>query len=145
VAKKETIKKTRPPNKAKDGEGVLLTSNEPYKEITNYLNLRAGTNYKHASQKTKDLINARLNEREGEDKYTIQNFYDVIDKKCVEWIGTDMEMYLRPETLFSNKFEGYLNQKVSKRKEEETGNVFAKILRGENDDKRTDNRNTWVN
>ena len=34
----------------------------------------------------------------------------MIDKKCKEWLKTEFEKYLRPETLFSNKFEGYLNQ-----------------------------------
>ena len=33
----------------------------------------------------------------------------MIDKKCNEWLGTDMEKYLRPETLFGTKFESYLN------------------------------------
>ena len=32
-------------------------------------------------------------------------------KKCEQWIGDpEMAQYLRPETLYSNKFEGYLNQ-----------------------------------
>jgi hypothetical protein len=35
----------------------------------------------------------------------------VIDKKTKEWLGTQFENYLRPETLFGTKFEGYLNQK----------------------------------
>ena len=35
---------------------------------------------------------------------------DVIDTKAKEWMGTDMEKYLRPETLFGSKFENYLNQ-----------------------------------
>ena len=36
----------------------------------------------------------------------------MIDKKCVEWMNTDMQKYLRPETLFGTKFESYLNQDV---------------------------------
>ena len=39
-----------------------------------------------------------------------------IDKKCVEWMNTDMQKYLRPETLFGTKFESYLNQQVKERK-----------------------------
>ena len=31
---------------------------------------------------------------------------------CSKWGGTDMAQYLRPETLFGNKFEGYLNINV---------------------------------
>lgn len=76
-------------------------------EIVDYLNAKAQTAYKATSQKTKSLINARLNEG-----FTIDDFYHVIDVKCQEWLN-DKEMckYLRPETLFSNKFESYLNQK----------------------------------
>ena len=76
--------------------------------IIDYLNKRTGSSYKFSSKKTNDLINARLN-----DGFTEQDFYDVIDKKTLEWIRTDYEKYLRPETLFSNKFEGYLNQKTT--------------------------------
>jgi uncharacterized phage protein (TIGR02220 family) len=77
-----------------------------YKSIIEYLNKQAGTAFRSTSQKTKDVIKARLNE-----KFKEQDFYTVIDKKCIEWLNTDMAKYLRPETLFSNKFEGYLNQK----------------------------------
>lgn len=81
----------------------------PFKEIVDHLNLKAKTAYRHTSEKTKDLIRARINE-----KFTLQDFYTVINKKAGEWIDTDMQKYLRPETLFSNKFEGYLNQKIIK-------------------------------
>ena len=37
----------------------------------------------------------------------------VIDIKCKEWLPQEtMRKYLRPRTLFSNKFEDYLNQEV---------------------------------
>lgn len=78
-------------------------------EIINYLNIKAGTNYKTTTKKTKEIIKARMNEG-----FKVDDFKTVIDKKCDEWIGREMEKYLRPETLFSNKFEGYLNQKIVK-------------------------------
>ena len=78
--------------------------------IVDYLNHRAGTSYRASSEKTKSLINARM--REG---YTFDDFKRVIDHKCSEWMGTDMERYIRPETLFGMKFEGYL-QTAPKRK-----------------------------
>lgn len=81
----------------------------PYQEIVNYLNLKADTKYKSTGSKTKDLIKTRFNE-----KFTLEDFKKVIDIKCNEWLNTDMQKYLRPETLFSNKFEGYLNQKEVK-------------------------------
>ena len=40
----------------------------------------------------------------------------MIDKKCSEWLGTDMEQYLRPQTLFGTKFESYLNAPSKARK-----------------------------
>ena len=83
----------------------------PYKEIIEHLNTRTGSNYRHTTNKTKDLIKARFNEG-----FTLDNFKEVIDKKCVEWMNTDMQKFLRPETLFGTKFEGYLNQQVQERK-----------------------------
>lgn len=81
-----------------------------YISIVSYLNEKAGTKYKATTAKTKSAIKARLAEG-----FTVDDFKTVIDKKCAEWIGDDkMEKYLRPETLFGTKFEGYLNAKVSK-------------------------------
>ena len=42
--------------------------------------------------------------------FTLEDFKRVIDWKVSKWIGTDMEQYLRPETLFGTKFESYLNE-----------------------------------
>ena len=83
---------------------------EKYISIISYLNEKAGTKFKHTTAKTKTAIKARLAEG-----FSVDDFKTVIDKKCAEWIGDDkMEKYLRPETLFGTKFEGYLNAKVSK-------------------------------
>ena len=78
-----------------------------------YLNEKVGSAYKNNSKKTISLIEARLKE-----KYSLEDFKTVIDKKVVEWKGTDLEKYLRPETLFGNKFEGYLNQVIIPQKED---------------------------
>ena len=78
------------------------------KEIVGYLNAKLGTRYLPANEKTQRLITARFNENK---KYTVADFKEVIDKKVKEWKGTEMEKYLRPETLFGTKFESYLNQK----------------------------------
>lgn len=80
------------------------------KEIVQYLNDRCGTNYRYQTNETKKYINARL--KEG---YTVDDFKAVIDKKADEWIGTEQEKYLRPQTLFTGKFESYLNQKDTKK------------------------------
>jgi len=82
------------------------SDSEIYKEIISYLNEKAGTRYKHTTSKTQTCIHARLAEG-----FTLDDFKTVIDKKCADWIDTDYEQYLRPETLFGTKFEGYLNSK----------------------------------
>lgn len=78
-----------------------------YSDAVEYLNSKAGTKYKSSSKNTTKHIQARI--REG---YTLEDFKTVIDKKCSEWLNTDMEKYLCPETLFGSKFEKYLNQKI---------------------------------
>ena len=78
-----------------------------YSSIVDYLNLKANTKYRSSSNKTKTLIKARINEG-----YSEEDFKKVIDNKTDEWLNTDMEKYLRPETLFGTKFESYLNQKI---------------------------------
>lgn len=80
------------------------------KEIVQYLNDKCGTRYRYQTKGTQEHINARL--KEG---YTVDDFKTVIDKKFEEWHGTDMEKFLRPETLFAGKFESYLNQKIVKK------------------------------
>ena len=81
-----------------------------YKYIVDYLNQKAGTNYKASTKKTKSCIHARF-----EEGFTQDDFITVIDKKCDDWLGTEFEQYLRPETLFGTKFENYLNAKVTKK------------------------------
>lgn len=81
------------------------------KGIIEYLNIKSNSHYKYSTDKTQTLIKARI-----KDGFTLNDFKIVIDKKCEEWLGTDFEKFLRPETLFSNKFEGYLNQKITAKK-----------------------------
>lgn len=74
-------------------------------DIVTFLNSTVGSNYKSTTGKTRKLIAARLAEG-----FALEDFKTVISKKAKEWQGTDMAQYLRPETLFGTKFEGYLNQ-----------------------------------
>ncbi|MBS2764340.1 phage replisome organizer N-terminal domain-containing protein [Bacillus licheniformis] len=78
----------------------------PYKLIIDLLNKVAGTRYRYTTEKTKKDIKARWNEG-----FRFEDFKHVILVKCEEWRGTDMDKYLRPQTLFGTKFENYLNQK----------------------------------
>ena len=89
---------------------VEKISNHSYAivEIIFHLNSILKTNYKSSSQKTSSLIKARLS-----DGFTLDDFKQVHMIKYAEWNGTDMQKFLRPETLYGNKFESYLNQKLT--------------------------------
>lgn len=91
-----------------DNENININKN-----IIEYLNNKLNSNYKYTTRTTKEKINARLN-----DGYTYEDFVKVIDKKYNEWVGTEFEKYLCPETLFGTKFEKYLNQKEPLAKKE---------------------------
>ncbi|RMC50852.1 conserved phage C-terminal domain-containing protein [Lactobacillus sp. ESL0225] len=79
-----------------------------YKEVIDYLNEKAGTKYKSSSAFSKRLIDARV--KEG---YSLEDFKMVIQNKCATWLhDSKMNKYLRPQTLFGTKFEGYLNEKT---------------------------------
>ncbi|MEB7677865.1 conserved phage C-terminal domain-containing protein [Staphylococcus saprophyticus] len=98
------------------------TTHQPhYQPIVNYLNEKTGKHYKHTTNKTQTVIKARWNEGFEED-----DFRRVIDNKVAEWKGTDMEKFLRPETLFGNKFEGYLNQQSSNKESDD--NPYANLF-----------------
>lgn len=73
-------------------------------EVVQALNEETGSHYRPTSKATMRHILARL--REG---FTVDECKEVIRKKSEEWGGTEMAKYLRPETLFGSKFEGYLN------------------------------------
>ncbi|ECX5785982.1 hypothetical protein F3331_13020 [Listeria monocytogenes] len=79
-----------------------------FKNVIDFLNENAETNYKHTTQVTQTLIRARL-----KDGFTFEDFKKVIIIKCKDWKNDSaMSRYLRPGTLFGIKFEGYLNQKT---------------------------------
>lgn len=90
-------------------------NNQNYKYIIDYLNKKTSKNFKSTSKKTKTLINARINEG-----FSVEDFKTVINNKTTEWLNDKkMEQYLRPETLFGNKFESYLNQNSKKQETSE--------------------------
>ena len=69
--------------------------------------MKTGKHYKHSTGKTKRCI-ARWNEG-----FTENEFRKVIDNMTSQWLNDEkMNQYLRPETLFGTKFEGYLNQEL---------------------------------
>jgi len=81
-----------------------------YNPIVVYLNYKCKTNYASTSLYIRDLINTKINEG-----YTLEDFKMVIDNKTNEWENDyKMKKFLRPETLFGDKFERYLKQKSFK-------------------------------
>ena len=77
-----------------------------YPVIIEYLNNKTNKDYKHTTKGTRSLINARINEG-----FSVDDFKIVIDTKAKDWKkDVKMNKYLRPQTLFSNKFESYLNE-----------------------------------
>ena len=79
---------------------------EEIRAIIDHLNEVLGTSYTYRNKETNKHIVARLTE-----KYTVDDFWLVIDTKASEWRGTKWAKYLRPKTLFSpSHFEEYLNQ-----------------------------------
>lgn len=77
-----------------------------YTPVIDYLNQKAGTDYRAGSKATQAHINARVAEG-----FTLEDFRKVIDNKVADWRGTEWEKFLRPQTLFGTKFESYLNEK----------------------------------
>ena len=60
------------------------------------------------AQCNQNLIKARMSEG-----FTVENFITVNEKKVKQWLhDPEMSKYLRPETLYGNKFDGYLNEVV---------------------------------
>ena len=121
--------------KGKEGKGMeekdivdRKPSTIPYQKIIERLNEKAGTSYKHTTSKTRDMIKARFNE-----KFSFDDFVAVIDKKVLDWsTNPDMVKYLRPETLFGNKFEGYLQScVVSVAKAEKTKEKMTETQKAE--------------
>jgi uncharacterized phage protein (TIGR02220 family) len=98
------------PAQVKLSKDKLSKDNIAFKEnidlVIADLNDVCKTSYKLSGTKTRDLIKARLNSG-----FTVADFQKVHRLKYAEWNNTDMEKYLRPETLYGTKFEGYLNQK----------------------------------
>lgn len=78
----------------------------PYGDVIAYLNEKSGKHYRVGTEATRRMIRARFL-----DGYTLDDFKHVIDVKVSQWLGTEQEKYLRPETLFRpSHFESYLNE-----------------------------------
>lgn len=92
-------------NESKSKAKVKQIADNDIINIVKLLNEKSGKNFSDKTEKTIQVINAR--KKEG---YRLEDFERVINFKCQEWVNDERFCnYLRPETLFGTKFEGYLN------------------------------------
>lgn len=87
------------------------------------LNALSGSSFRADTKATQRLIAARENEG-----YSLADIEMVIRHQCRLW-GEDEKMrkYLRPETLFGNKFEAYLSDARRSEPQQEPGYILAPI------------------
>lgn len=75
-------------------------------EIIAYFNEVCGTKYRPDTKAIKKLIDGLLDQN-----FTVDDFKTVIYKKAKQWLhDPEMCKFVRPQTLFTGKFEGYLNE-----------------------------------
>ena len=93
-------------NNVPEEKPLKVVWTEETRHIIDYLNKRAGKKYSVKTKKTAQLIHKLL-----DNGFTVEDFERVIDIKCKQWLNNEkMNQYLRPRTLFSEKFEDYLNE-----------------------------------
>lgn len=111
------IKRTTDEHQMNTNNNVKNVKNDkeyiPYTEIVEFLNEKAGKNFKSTTRKTRELIRARWNEG-----YRLEDFKKVIEICCEKWKGKTFsngrlgDDYLQPSTLFNNKFDERLNWSI---------------------------------
>lgn len=78
----------------------------PFSQIVSFLNEKSGKEFKDNTASTKKIILARW--KEG---FTLEDFKRVISDKVGEWHNDPkMAKYIRPQTLFGDKFDSYLQE-----------------------------------
>ena len=92
-------------------------------EVIKYLNEKAGTTYEPDAAINIAAVSAKINEGR-----SVAEMKYVIDNKVNQWLNDPkMRKYLRPDTLFSNKFANYLNEPVTNPSTNAAGNSGSKI------------------
>jgi uncharacterized phage protein (TIGR02220 family) len=85
---------------------------ETVTQVIEYLNKRAGTHFKPGTKAHASHIKARI--REG---HELDDFKRAIVWCVAEWKDQpDMEIYIRPDTIFSTKFPGYVENYYRKKR-----------------------------
>lgn len=88
----------------------LLSGKPDSIKVIEYMNQVLGSKYKSSTKSHIQNINARI-----EEGHSLEDLKMVIESKKIEW-GKDpnMAQYLRPQTLFGSKFNGYLTAAKTK-------------------------------
>lgn len=93
---------------------------EIYSNIIQHFNLKCNKSYKLDSDVFIDYIDKLIGKG-----FSEQDMISVIDQKAKEWTNTKYAQYLRPSTLFGDKFEIYLNDCQSVKEDyKRRGNVI---------------------
>ena len=95
--------------------------NNTVENIISYFNDKCNTKFKNNTSATKKLIKKHLNEG-----FSIEDFKKVIDIKYLDWgenpvrfsNGQMSNEYLRPSTLFGDKFESYVYEALARESSE---------------------------
>ena len=96
-------------------------------EVVEFLNQQTGAHYRANTPKTRRLIETRIKEGFGLDDFKV-----VSAKKAKQWLhDPKMSKYLRPETLFGTKFEGYLNESETYRLSDPYAALMAELEGGD--------------
>ncbi len=113
VGTKQNIKSEAPIALLPEEQRVPKERFKEIKEIIDFLNLTLDRSFNYQSTKTKKSINARLT-----DGFILNDFKLVVEDRIEKWRGDGhMKQYLRPETLFGTKMEGYLQEAKDNKKQ----------------------------
>lgn len=112
------VRPSDPPNPIPNPLNSIMCS-----KAVNLLNALSGSSFRADTKGTQRLIAARENEG-----YSLADIEMVIRHQCELW-GKDEKMrkYLRPETLFGNKFEAYLSDARRSEPQQEPGYILAPL------------------
>jgi uncharacterized phage protein (TIGR02220 family) len=81
-------------------------NNEELMSVVTFLNEKTGKEFKANTKSTVRLVGARIVEGR-----TVEELKSVIEQKAKQWLHDEkFNKFLRPQTLFGEKFESYLNE-----------------------------------
>ena len=81
----------------------MITKQDTIVKTIEYLNERVGSKV-NSNDRLSNMLIGGLHDN----GIMLMDFYQVIDFKSKQWKGTKYAPYLRPQTLFGNKFQQYL-------------------------------------